>query len=279
MNYQRIARIFFATTAISFLAAGCATQKTVEKRSHVEWETMKAQDPISKNKAHNEMVQRVGYRVSKVVEDEMPDAEWEFIVFDYAGINAFAMPGGKVGVFRGLLDMVESDDELAIVIGHEVAHVTEGHSLERYNAQVLTNVGLLGLSVATSGTSQVAHSNIQNVAGLATQLGLLLPFSRSHEREADSVGLIYAAEAGYDPRAALTLWAKMAERAGDERPPQMLSTHPSHEDRTERLNKLMPEALAVYEVNKYKEEEERKRLAAEANRPEPPRPDARIINK
>lgn len=214
-----------------------------------EFTRMKAEEPLSRDAAAVARVQRVGQRVAQVVADDMPGAQWEFVLFaNDQVINAFAMPGGKVGVYTGLLKLCDSDDELAAVIGHEVAHVTLKHGNERVSQNMMASLGGIGVDIATRKQSQETRAAVQAAYGIGSSLAVLLPYSRLHEREADAVGVRYAARAGYDPRAAITFWQKMKAVGGGGEPPQFLSTHPSHEDRIQRLQALMPEAMREYEV-------------------------------
>jgi predicted Zn-dependent protease len=158
--------------------------------------------------------------------------------------NAFALPGGKVGVNTGLFQVAKNDDQLAAVMGHEVAHAIARHGAERMSQQVLMQVGLAGLGVATD----------QTTAGLAAQAATLvvtLPYSRTQEAEADHIGLIYMAEAGYDPRQAVALWQNF-EAFGGGNPPEFLSTHPAPGSRIENLKRLLPEVMPIYEANSQK---------------------------
>jgi len=157
-------------------------------------------------------------------------------------VNAFAMPGGKVAVFTGLLELVDgNEDELAAVMGHEIAHVALKHSNKQMSSEMLRQGGGAALAILLSRQekSAVDPKLVQQAYDLGTQVGLMLPYSREHELQADELGLYYAAKAGYDPEAAVDLWQKMAE-AGGEQPPEFLSTHPSHGTRIERLQELVP---------------------------------------
>jgi predicted Zn-dependent protease len=165
-------------------------------------------------------------------------AQWEVVTFDDKAVNAFALPGGKIGVYTGLLTVAVTQDQLAAVMGHEVAHVIAGHSTERVSEQMAAQ---LGLSVASAATGIDPE-----VLGIATNVFFLLPHSRTHESEADLIGLDYMARAGFDPRAAVTLWENMA-KAGGQKPPEMLSTHPSDATRIRQLNNRMAHAVPLYE--------------------------------
>ena len=213
-----------------------------------EFEQMKRRTPVSSNYDYNERVQRVGQRIVAVASKDLPNAQWEFVVFEDDQINAFAMPGGKVAVYTGLLKLAENDDELAIVIGHEIAHVTARHSNERISQSQLKSgfltIGSLALQLGT-GLGGLERDAILIATGAGADIGLMLPFSRSHESEADQIGLLYAAEAGYNPYAAISFWEKM-EAAKEGKSPTWLSTHPSGETRMRRLWGYIPEATEVY---------------------------------
>ncbi|HXG27363.1 MAG TPA: M48 family metallopeptidase [Nevskiales bacterium] len=177
---------------------------------------------------------------------EVPgDQAWEVVVFEDKAANAFALPGGKIGVYTGLLRVARSQDQLAAVIGHEIAHVTAQHANERVSTAFAAQAGLNIVDAIYGGTS--AGQNAMALLGLGTQVGILLPFGRAQESEADLLGLDTMARAGFDPREAVTLWQNMAQ-AGGGAPPEFLSTHPSHDTRIEDLQKRMPEALKLYDA-------------------------------
>lgn len=163
---------------------------------------------------------------------------WEVTVFASKDVNAFALPGGKIGVYSGLLNVATTQDQLAAVIGHEVSHVLAGHSAERYSEQVASQVGSV-LVQATTGING-------DLVGLATNAFILLPFSRTHETEADLLGLDLMAQAGFDPRQAITLWQNMA-RAGGSKPAEFMSSHPSDETRIRNLSERLNSAMPLYE--------------------------------
>jgi len=216
---------------------------------------IKEDEPISTNKMAIDRVHRVGRRIAASVGRELPHADWEFVVFESEELNAFALPGGKVGVYTGLLNLVESDDELAAVMGHEIAHVSSRHSGERVTQQMMVGAAALGAEIymESEGVDSSSRMITRTLLGAGSQLGLLLPFSRLHETEADIIGLRFAAGAGYDPRAAATFWQKMKAASSDEgRPPEFLSTHPSPDNRIARLQELAPELMPVYREAKAK---------------------------
>ncbi len=209
---------------------------------------IKSQQLICEDPAANRRVQAVGARIAPAVGRDLPNADWEFVVFDSEEVNAFALPGGKVGVYTGLLAFADDDDELAAVMGHEIAHVSARHGAERASQQL--GVALLGVGVALA-TEDAKHQDEIRVAYGLVATGAVLKYSRDHESEADRIGLLYMARAGYDPRAAVRFWRKMAarEKAGL-RMPDWFSTHPSDETRIRRIESWLPEILPIYETNR-----------------------------
>ncbi|MGF1607938.1 MAG: M48 family metallopeptidase [Kiloniellales bacterium] len=200
---------------------------------------IKQETRVSDNAQMNRSVREIGQRIAAV--SGQPDLAWEFTVFEDDTPNAFALPGGKVGVNTGLFKVAKNDHQLAAVMGHEVAHAIAKHSNERISQQILLQTGLAGLSA--TGGAQYAE-----IAAQLATLGVVLPFSRSQESEADEIGLILMAKAGYDPRQAVNLWQNFAA-AGGQRPPEFLSTHPEPGNRIAHLQQVMPNALAIYEAN------------------------------
>ena len=217
--------------------------------SAMEFMKIKLKTPLSSNPDYNKRVQRVGERIAKAADGDIPNANWEFVVFENDNqINAFAMPGGKVAVYTGLLKVVKNDDELAIVIGHEVAHVAARHSNERFSQQLVKSGLINAGAIALGGTSLgYAESEILLTAiGAGADLGVMLPFSRKHENEADHIGLLYAAMAGYDPYAAITFWERIEALKNEGDTPEFLSTHPAGKTRIRKLWVQMPKAMEVY---------------------------------
>lgn len=209
---------------------------------------IKAKEKISNDPAENARVKRVGERIATAVGSALPNAKWEFVVFDAPEtVNAFALPGGKVGVYTGLLKLAASDDELAIVMGHEIGHVTARHGAERVSQGLVVAGGAAILDATTKDAK--SHDLLLAGYGLASTGGVLA-FSRSHESEADYIGIRYAAKAGYDPRAAITFWQKMAKAGSGKKTPVFLSTHPTDERRIADLEKWMPEVLPLYQASK-----------------------------
>lgn len=208
------------------------------------FEDLKKQMPISKDPSANAMLQRVGRRIAAAVTD-MPEAQWEFVLFDNPEPNAFCLPGGKVGVHTGILALTKNEAGLATVVGHEVAHAALRHGAERMSRAMLMDLGGQVLGAAT-GSSKYAQA-IALAYGVGAQVGVELPHSRNQELEADRVGLRYMARAGYNPEAALEFWERFSrhqEGRGGAGPPAFLRTHPVDEVRMKRLRQWLPEAKA-----------------------------------
>ena len=208
---------------------------------------IKKQEKISADPAVNARIQRIGKRIAGAVGRDLPNAQWEFVVFESDQINAFALPGGKVGVYTALIKLASSDDEIAVVMGHEIAHVSSRHGAERQSQAMLAGLGGAALAIGTENNKNQQYYLL--AYGLGSTLGTLA-YSRDHEREADAVGLRFAARAGYDPRAAASFWRKMAAKETGGRPPKLLSTHPPSEERIETLERLAPALMPVYEQAK-----------------------------
>ena len=208
---------------------------------------IKKQEKISTDPAVNARIQRIGKRIAASVGRDLPNAQWEFVVFDSEQLNAFALPGGKVGFYTGLIKLAESDDEIAVVMGHEIAHVTSRHGAERQSQAMLIGLGGVALGVGTRNDENQQYYML--AYGLGSTLGTLA-YSRDHETEADVVGLRFAARAGYDPRAAVSFWKKMAAKETGGRPPKLLSTHPPSAERIENLQRLAPGLVPLYEQAK-----------------------------
>jgi predicted Zn-dependent protease len=176
--------------------------------------------------------------------------QWEVTVIkDDKTANAFALPGGKMAVYTGIFPMAKTEAGLASVMGHEVVHALARHGAERMSQGQLTNAGLqiVGAAAGATGGGGMLGQAAMAALGVGAQVGVLLPFSRKHESEADYVGILLAADAGYDPREAVALWERMGQMSGGA-PSEFLSTHPSHETRITQLKKWMPEAMAIYQT-------------------------------
>lgn len=202
-----------------------------------------------------EMVTRVGKRISTAITQfytdkglakELEGFAWEYHLVDSKDVNAWCMPGGKIVVYTGLLPITQNEAALAAVMGHEIAHALAKHGNERMSQSAVQQLGGVAVSVAIANKSPEAQNLIMSAYGIGSTVGGILPFSRKHELEADKLGLIYAALAGYNPQEAIPLWERMAKAGGGQKPPEFLSTHPAEETRIEQLRKLMPEALKYY---------------------------------
>lgn len=202
-----------------------------------EYDQMKKETPISKNKALTAYVQCV---VKPLTQEVV--GEWEVTLFDDPQVNAFALPGGKIGVYTGILVPANNADRLAAVVGHEIAHVLSRHANERVSAATMTNVGLMVLGLASNRdtTTQLGIAAL----GLGIQFGVLMPYSRAHETEADLMGLDIMAKAGFNPSEAPKLWASMKANK-KESAPEWLSTHPSDDTRIQTLNERQDYALSL----------------------------------
>lgn len=201
------------------------------------------------------MVRRVGDRVAKAAEsflaesghkDLIKNYQWQFnLIEDDKTVNAWVMPGGKAAVYTGILPFTKDETGLAVVLGHEVGHALANHGNERMSQELLANMGGTALSVALSSQPQMTQELAMAAFGAGASIGVLLPYSRLQESEADHIGLILMARAGYDPREAVPFWQRMNASPGS-RPPELLSTHPAPETRITNIKALIPEAMAYY---------------------------------
>ncbi|ALG66688.1 M48 family metallopeptidase [Beggiatoa leptomitoformis] len=190
-------------------------------------------------------IRTIGKRLAVVADD--PGFEWEFNVINSPQANAFALPGGKVAVYTGIIPIAENANGLAIIMGHEIAHAIARHGAERMAYQKLKNLGMLAVSTSLGDMDVGKRQMIMGALGVGAQYGVMLPFSREHESEADYMGLIYAAKACFDPREAPKLWERMAQASGGKSPTEFMSTHPSHDTRIQQFTQWMPEALKIRE--------------------------------
>lgn len=210
---------------------------------------------VAKGTSDAQMVLRVGQRIQKAVEsylrqngqsDLLNGYKWEFNLVEDKQVNAFCMPGGKVVVYTGILPVTKNEAGLATVMGHEIGHAIARHGNERMSQGLMAQMGGMALGAALSSRPQETQELFMAAFGLGTQVGILLPYGRLQESEADRLGLIFMAMAGYDPRTAVSFWQRMAAQSGKSAPPEFLSTHPSHSTRIEDIKKSLPEAMAYY---------------------------------
>lgn len=211
---------------------------------------MKKQQKISADPAANALVQKVGRKIAEVCGNDLPGAQWEFVVFDSPDANAFCLPGGKVGVYTGILPITRDEAGLATVIGHEVAHAAARHGGERMTTSTALGMGGAVVSAVSSSRPSEEKALWNGLYGLGATVGLALPHNRKQESEADHIGLIYMARAGYNPEEAVNFWTRFADynrqRGGDV--PWFLRTHPLDETRIRDLQKWIPEARARAET-------------------------------
>lgn len=256
--------LFFALAA---LAAACATVPITGRRqlsivsdseilssSLTQYRDYMGKAKVSGDRSRSAQVERVGRRIADATERylrenglsaEVADFSWEFNLVEDKEINAFCMPGGKIVVYTGLMELVASDDELAVVLGHEVAHAVAKHANERMSQQLLAQAGAQAVGYATQERSAAVQAAAAGVYGLGAQVGALLPFSRKHESEADYMGLALMSMAGYDTDCAPVFWRKMAAKSSG-KPPELLSSHPSDASRIAAIQRALPEIKAKY---------------------------------
>lgn len=197
------------------------------------FEQMKQSEKLSTDKQLNAYVHCVADAITKQVPKQASFEQWEVVVFDSNQVNAFALPGGKIGVYTGLLKVATNQDQLATVLGHEVAHVLANHGNERMSRSQITNTGLQITDIALSGSEY--RSMTMGALGLGVQYGITLPYGRTQETEADIMGIDLMAKAGFEPQQSIQLWKNMAKASAGNQPPELLSTHPSHQSRIKDL--------------------------------------------
>lgn len=239
MHY-RFVSIVLPALLLGACALPIATESELESESGKQFQEMRAQIPASTDVNLRSYINCVSAAIVQQLEKPYSDEDWDVEVFASEDINAFAMPGGRIGIFTGLMQVAENQDQLAAVIGHEVAHVTQQHALKRANREATTRVGVVATTAVLGGGYGVG-----DVVAMGAQIGLSLPFSRGNETEADTVGLNYMAAAGFNPAASIQLWKNMGEKS-KLGPPQWLSTHPSGDSRIQDLVQQLPDALKLY---------------------------------
>jgi len=253
-----MAALLFATGCSTVPVTGRTQLNIVSSSQEMQlglsgFEQLKKETPIEKDPAINAMVRRVGERVAKVSQKDMPDAQWEFVVFQSKEANAFCLPGGKVGVYTGILPITKTDAGLATVIAHEVAHAVAHHGAERMSEAMVIQTG----SQVVGAAAQAYNPNLTQAAllayGAGTKVGRELPHSRKQESEADEIGLIYMARAGYNPQESVAFWQRFMEynkQQGGSTTPTFLRTHPLDEVRIKQLQALMPKAEREFQSSK-----------------------------
>jgi metalloendopeptidase OMA1, mitochondrial len=192
-----------------------------------------------------EMVRRVASRLASATGKVSGDFDWQVSLIRSPQVNAFCLPGGKIVVYTGILPITQNEPALATVLGHEMAHATSRHGSQRVLEQNLAQTALTGVAMSLSDMDYDKQRAVMGALGAGTQFGVLMPFSRKHESEADAIGLLYMGRAGYDPRESIRFWQRM-ENVGGPQPPEFLSSHPSHGTRIQQLEAEMPKALEEY---------------------------------
>jgi len=215
-----------------------------------------SQNKLSGDVRQTRMVKRVGRRIQKAVQqycaqnnlsDKLRGYQWEFNLIEDDSLNAWCMPGGKVVVYTGLLPVTKTEAGLAVVMGHEIAHAFAKHGAERMTHNLIVEMGGMALSQALAKRPEQTKNLFMQSYGIGTQVGVLLPYNRVHENEADHLGLIFMAMAGYNPNEALSFWQRMAaSKEGRAAPPEFLSTHPADSTRIRNIKELIPEAMKYY---------------------------------
>jgi predicted Zn-dependent protease len=235
--------VLIIVSQLIFFAAGCSlpliSEREIEMESENAYDDMRANTMVSTDFRTINYVVCVSEAIIDVIDEPYSSMDWDITVFDDEQVNAFAMAGGKIGIYTGLLKVTKNQDQLAAVIGHEVAHVTQRHTYERVNRNATTQIGAAAAGAALGGG--YAGDAVQ----WGAQLGITLPFSRGEESEADTVGLLYMASAGFDPRQSISLWKEM-DKASTSNPPELFSSHPSHDSRIDDLIGQLPAALGKY---------------------------------
>lgn len=227
----------------------------INNMSFSQYQSVLSSSKVISSGEQAQMVKTVGQRVATAVEtylrqnkaaDEVKNFKWEFNLIDAPDVNAWCMPGGKVAVYTGLMPIAQNETGLAVVMGHEIAHAVARHGSERMSQGLVQQLGAVGLAVAMRDKPAQTQSLFQQAYGAGSTVAVMLPFSRTHESEADKLGLIFMAMAGYNPQEAIPFWQRMSSKAGGQKPPELLSTHPSDATRISNIKKFLPQALKYY---------------------------------
>lgn len=208
------------------------------------YQEMRKNTPSSKDGVTNGYVNCIANAITNELSG---NTQWEVTVFEDEQVNAFALPGGKMGVYTGLIEVAENQNQLAAVMGHEVGHVLANHGNARVSAATASQVGLTAVQIIGAGASR-EKQQLLGLLGVGVQFGVLLPYGRGQESEADIIGLELMSKAGFDPRESVELWRNMGKASGGKGPPEFMSTHPSHQTRIRNLSAAMPGAIDLYEL-------------------------------
>ncbi|MCB9082147.1 MAG: M48 family metallopeptidase [Lewinellaceae bacterium] len=260
-------KYLFSIVVISMLAA-CSTvpitgrkqlslipASTMLSLSQQSYRQVLNESKVSSNQAETTRLRRVGNRITQSVESYLrqnnasnlvANYQWEVNLIESPEVNAWCMEGGKIAFYTGIMPLMPNDDAIAVVMSHEIAHAVARHGGERMSQMLVTQLGGVAIDVALRDQPSTTRGLAQVAYGAGTQLGVLLPFSRSHESEADEMGLHFLVMAGYNPEEAVRFWERMSAQSGGKQPLQFLSTHPSHEARIANLKRLIPLVKAKY---------------------------------
>jgi predicted Zn-dependent protease len=228
---------------------------TMLSMSFQQYDQFLKTNKLSTNAQQTAMVKRVGGRIQKAVEQymaennmshQLKDYRWEFNLVESPEVNAWCMPGGKVVVYSGILPITRDEAGLAVVMGHEIAHAVARHGQERMSQGLLVQTGGMALSAALASEPGTTRALWMAAFGVGASVGVMLPYSRLHESEADRLGLVFMAMAGYDPHAAVQFWQRMADQKKGKAPPEFLSTHPADETRIQNIRAQIPEAMTYF---------------------------------
>lgn len=255
MTLRLISILLLCTVFLSACTTSPTGRKTIKLYSSAQladmgaqaFDSMKSEQKVSSKAVENKYVRCVAEHIARQVPESVFSGTWEVVVFDEDQINAFALPGGKIGVYTGLLKVAENQHQLAAVVGHEVAHVIAEHGNERMSSGTLINLGMEATNQILQNQQVAQTPMIMGAIGLGVQVGVQLPFSRTHESEADVIGLDLMAKAGFDPQQSVNLWQNMAKASGGQRQPEFLSTHPAPDSRIKLLQQNMSSALNAYQ--------------------------------
>ncbi len=256
------------TVVLALLVVACSTVPITGRKqlsiipagemlsmSYQEYGEFLKTNKLSTNQQQVTMIKTVGGRIQKAVEtyfqqkglsDALKDYRWEYNLVESKEVNAWCMPGGKVVFYTGILDVTRTEAGVAVVMGHEISHAIAEHGNERMSQGMLAQLGGIALSEALNKEPQKTRDLWLTAYGIGAQYGALLPFSRTQESEADHLGLVFMAMAGYDPNEAAAFWQRMSDLKGGQSPPEFLSTHPSDESRIANIQRLVPEAMKYY---------------------------------
>jgi predicted Zn-dependent protease len=264
-------KLFYLSVLVMMVVAACTTNAITGRKTIIplvsetqmqEMAVSQYKQFLTENKVVSagqskdaEMVRRIGSRIanavtsfykSKGLASELENYKWEYNLVQSNDVNAWCMPGGKIVVYTGIIPVAQNEAALAVVVGHEVAHAIAKHGSERMSQGLIQQAGGVALSIALANKPQQTQSLFMQAYDMGSQVGAILPHSRQQELEADKLGLIYTALAGYNPREAIPLWQRMQQLSQGNKPPEFMSTHPAEETRIQKLQQEMPEALKYY---------------------------------